>query len=266
MTDIIKSDKIRRSDFVFNLSFTTLGGLYIFLIAAMLAADFACVRKGDFISTLAKPEIRYALKLSLLSSTFSSIIAILISIPIGYIMSRRKFRGKSIIEGLLDVPFVLPPVVAGLSLLLLFRFMPDSIKDKVIFEIPAVILAQILIITAFGVRIIKVAFDQIPVRYERVALTLGCTEWQAFRRIMLPQAKKSIISAIALCWAKALGEFGPILVFAGATRMKTEVLTTSVYLELSSGDVEIAVAISIIMITVSAVVLFVVRRYGTGAL
>ena len=266
MNENTKAENIQRSDFIFHLSFGLIGGLYIFLIVAMLIADFACVRKADFIDTLTKPEIRYALKLSLLSSAFSSVIALLFSIPIGYIMSRWTFRGKSVIEGLLDVPFVLPPVVAGLSLLLLFRFFPDFIKDRVIFEIPAVILAQILIITAFGTRILKVAFDQIPVRYEKLALTLGCNEWQAFSKVMLPQAKKSIITAIALCWAKALGEFGPILVFAGATRMKTEVLTTSVYLELSSGNVETAVAISIMMITVSAVVLFVVRRYGTGVL
>jgi len=254
----------KNPDLLFIPLLWMIGGLYVVLILAMLLADLLYVKGGDFVSVLVKPEIRYAVKLSLLSSALSSGLAVVISLPLGYLMSRQKFRGKSVIEVILDIPVVLPPVVVGLSLLLLFRLLPSGISDLFIFEVPAVIVAQVAVITAFGVRMMKVAFDQIDPRQEQVALTLGCSRWQAFTGVLLPQAKKSIISSLALCWAKSLGEFGPILVFAGATRMKTEVMTTSVYLELSTGNIETAVAVAIMMIILSSAVLFVVRRYGAA--
>jgi molybdate transport system permease protein len=105
-------------------------------------------------------------------------------------------------------------------------------------------------------------FDEIPRRQEQVALTLGCTRSQAFWRIALPQARRGLITAATLSWARSLGEFGPILIFAGATRMRTEVLPTSVFLELSVGQVEAALAVSMLMIIAAAVVLVTLRAFG----
>jgi molybdate transport system permease protein len=110
----------------------------------------------------------------------------------------------------------------------------------------------------------RVAFDQIDPRAEEVARTLGCTRGQAFLQIALPQAWRGMMAAITIAWARALGEFGPILVFAGATRMRTEVLSTSVFLELSIGQLDAAVAVSLMMVAMAAVVLLVLRLLGTG--
>jgi molybdate transport system permease protein len=97
-------------------------------------------------------------------------------------------------------------------------------------------------------------------------LTLGCNRAQAFWLVVLPEARSGLLTAATLAWARSLGEFGPVLVFAGATRQRTEVLPTSIYLELSVGNVEGAVAVSLLMIVVALVVLFVVRVFGRGEL
>ena len=108
----------------------------------------------------------------------------------------------------------------------------------------------------------RVTFDQIDPRREQVALTLGCRRSQAFFRVVLPEARPGVVTAGCLAWARSLGEFGPILVFAGATRMKTEVLSTSVWLELQVGGVEQAVAVSLMMVSAALLVLMATRFFG----
>ncbi len=105
-------------------------------------------------------------------------------------------------------------------------------------------------------------FEQINPRQEQVALTLGCNRSQAFWLVVLPEAKRGMLTAATLAWARSLGEFGPILIFSGATRNKTEVLSTSVFLELSIGNIEAAVAVSMIMVLSAVAVLIIVRIYG----
>jgi molybdate transport system permease protein len=118
---------------------------------------------------------------------------------------------------------------------------------------------------AFAVRTMRVTFEQQSPRTEQVARTLGCTLGQAFWRVSLPEAMPGVVSAAALAWARALGEFGPVLVFAGVTRGRTEVMTTTVFLELSVGNVQAALAVSVLMIGVSAAVLAVLRLAGPKA-
>ena len=158
---------------------------------------------------------------------------------------------------------MLPPIVIGVSLLILFNFPPFSwASSMVVFEIPAVILAQFTTAAAFAVRTMRVVFDQIPIRFEEVAMTLGCSRRQAFWEVVLPQARWGVLAAGSLAWARSLGEFGPILVFAGATRLRTEVLSTSVYLELQAGNLKGMLAVSLIMIAAASVVLVLARFLG----
>ena len=212
---------------------------------------------------LSKPEIRYSIALSLISCTVTAIISIWIAVPLGYLLSRYTFFGKGFIDAILDIPIILPPLVVGLSLLILFQFMPVAFRDAVVYQIPAVILAQVSVACAFAVRTMKAAFDQIDPRCEQVALTLGCSRAAAFSRVVLPEALPGMLTAGTLAWARALGEFGPLLIFAGATRYKTEVLSTSVFLELSVGDLSAAVAISMIMVIAAVIVLILTRMWGT---
>lgn len=282
------------SDVPFYASFSFLGGVYIVLIIAMLAALFTHTSPWHIRSLLDAREVRYSINLSLISCTITSILALWVSVPIGYLMSRHRFRGKSIVDTILDIPIVLPPLVIGLCLLILFssplastmenqlhaleRLIADGIKAAtggritasptltfpVTYEVPAVILAQFMVAAAFAVRTMRVTFDQIHPRFEQVALTLGCSAGQAFWLVVFPQARRGLLAAGTLAWARSLGEFGPILIFAGATRMKTEVLPTTVFLEITVGNTEGAVAASLIMVIAAMIVLVVARVFGLG--
>ena len=219
-------------------------------------------KPNPLVQALRSRDIRFSIKLSLVSCTLTTLLSLWVAVPIGYMMSRFEFRGKPLIDTLLDIPIVLPPLVVGLSLLILFRYMPEWLSDTVVYKWPAVVLAQFMVACAFAVRTMRVTFDQIPQRFEQVALTLGCNRRRAFWRVIMPQAKGGLLAAGTLAWARALGEFGPILVFAGATRQKTEVLPTSAFLELQAGRTEGMLAISLIMIAAAVVVFIIARTLG----
>lgn len=252
-----------RSDTPFILGLCLLGGAYVLMIVLMIAADVAFTDKESIMAALATPEIQYSIKLSLISCTISTLLSVWVAVPIGYLMSRFEFRGKSLIDAILDIPIVLPPLVIGISLLILFNYPPFRwVSDQVVFEVPAVILAQFMVACAFAVRTMRVTFDQIPHRFEDVAMTLGCSRSQAFWKVIIPQAKHGVLAAATLAWARSLGEFGPILVFAGSTRMRTEVLPTSVYLEMQAGNTKGMLAVALIMIAAAAMVLIAARLFG----
>ncbi len=212
---------------------------------------------------LGKPEIRYSIKLTLISCTMTAILSLWVAIPIGYLMSRHRFPGRDLIDAVLDIPIVLPPLVVGLSLLILFQYASVGIREAVVYQIPAVIIAQFSVACAFAVRTMRATFDQIDARHEQVALTLGCSRMQAFSLVVVPEAKRGILTAATLAWARSLGEFGPLLVFAGTTRNKTEVLSTTVFLELNVGNLGAAVAVSLIMVAAAVMVLVLARAWGT---
>ncbi len=163
------------------------------------------------------------------------------------------------------MPIVLPPLVVGLCLLILFQTPPGRFVEQfmsVTYAIPSVILAQFAVSCAFATRVMRATFQQVPRRPEEVAMTLGCGRGQAFWRVTLPEARRGVVAAFTLAWARALGEFGPILVFSGATRFRTEVLSTTVFLELSVGDLRGALAVSLVMVAAAVIVLVLVRLYG----
>jgi molybdate transport system permease protein len=272
-------------DWPFFLGLGILGGTYLLLILLLLVADTFYTTFGELGRILVDPEIRYSLKLSLASCSITALLSLLVAIPIGFLLSqasrhlsayraahagarlpwhfRVKQAGFLLLDTLLDIPIILPPLVIGLSLLILFRIPPFKWIDRqVTYEIPAVILAQFMVAAAFAVRTMRVTFDQINPRREQVALTLGCHRAQAFLRVVLPEARRGILAAATLAWARALGEFGPILVFAGATRLRTEVLSTTVFLELSIGRLEAAVAVSLLMVAAAILVLVLTRLFG----
>ena len=254
-----------RSDRPFYFCLWLLGGVYIFLILAMLVADAGFTSPAHLWQALQSAEIRYAVKLSLISCSLTTILSLWVAVPIGYLMARSSFPGKALLDAILDIPIVLPPLVIGLSLLILFQTTPGKWIESVVpvtYAIPSVILAQFMVACAFAVRTMRATFEQINPRQEQVALTLGCRRSQAFWMVVLPEAKRGVLTAATLAWARSLGEFGPILIFSGATRMRTEVLPTTVFLELSVGNIEAAVAVSLLMVVAAVAVLVVIRFYG----
>ncbi len=254
-----------RSDVPFLVALAVMGGFYVLLIVGMLLADILSTTPGHLWALLKNRDIRYSIKLSLISCTITAILSVWVAVPLGYLLSRYQFRGKALLDVLLDIPIVLPPLVIGLCLLILFSTPPGRGVQRfvqVTYAIPSVIIAQFAVAAAFAVRTMRVAFDQISPRQEQVALTLGCSRSQAFWRVVLPQARQGVLTAGTVAWARAMGEFGPVLVFSGTTRGYTEVLPTTVFLELSTYSLEGAVAVSVLMVIVALVVLLIVRVYG----
>ncbi len=253
-----------RSDAPFYAVMIALSAFYVFMIVAMVAADLGYTTPDRLLSVIVdSPYIRQSIRLSLISCTITAILSVWVAVPIGYLMARHRFRGKALVDTILDIPIVLPPLVVGLSLLILFQYRPFAwIADRVVFEVPAVILAQFMVACAFSVRTMRIAFEQISPRPEQVALTLGCTRNQAFWSVVLPEARGGVLTAGTLAWARALGEFGPILIFAGSMRGNTEVLPTTVFLEFQAGNLHEALAVSIVMIIVAMIVLIVTRMFG----
>lgn len=254
-----------RGDAGFLIALAAAGGLYLLLIAAMIVATARFTGPHDWLAALASPEIRFSLGLSLVSSTLAALLSMLVAVPLGYLLARTRFRGKALVDALVDVPLVLPPLVVGLSLLLLFQTPLGAAAQRIVpvtYEIPAVVLAQFAVAAALAVRVMRVTFERIDPGGEQIAQTLGASRRQAFFAVTLPQARAGVVSAAGLAWARSLGEFGPVLVFAGATRMKTEVLPTTIYLELSVGRIESAAAVSLLMVAAAIAVLLLLRRFG----
>lgn len=257
-----------RPDWPFFAGLAILSSVYLLLIVAMLVADLSFTTPHHLLRALGSPEIQYSIKLSLITCTLTTLLSLWIAVPTGYLMSRYRFPGKRLMDAILDIPIVLPPLVIGLSLLILFQTSVGRAIQQIVpvtYAIPSIILAQFAVACAFAVRTMLVTFDQISPRCEQVALTLGCNRSQAFWRVALPEARRGVLTAATLAWARALGEFGPILIFSGATRMRTEVLPTTVFLELSIGNIEAAVAVSLIMIVAALAVLTMARVFGLRA-
>ena len=143
------------SDRGFYLALIALGGSYVFLVVALLIGDLLYTNPGEIRDALNDPHIRFAIRLSLLTSTTTAILAVWVAVPLGYLLSRTEFRGKAVVDTLVDIPIVLPPIVIGLSLLILFQLPPGRWVERVIpvtYHFPAIILAQFTAATAFAVR------------------------------------------------------------------------------------------------------------------
>lgn len=208
----------------------------------------------------------FSIKLSLVTSLITSVIAILIAIPSAYALSRYKFKLFAFVDTVIDLPIVVPPLIAGLALLIFFKQSPigNAINDivPIVFTKTGIIVAQFFVASAFSIRALKATFDQINPRFEAVARSLGCTSWQAMWRIALPLAKNGIIAGLVMTWARALGEFGPIMMLAGATPGKTDVLSVAAFLSMSSGKVEVSIAIVVLMVLVATATLITFKKLG----
>ena len=238
-----------------------LGVGYLILLLGLLIVESTYTSPLIVMDILTQPTIRSSFILTFVSSFMGTIAAILVAVPCSYILSRFHFAGRNLVLALLDVPQVLPPLVLGLCLLILFQAFPfSSISEYIVYQVPAVFLAHFVVATACAEPILRSTFEQVDPRAENFALTLGCSRWQAFRQVTLAESRAGIVNATAMAWARCFGCFGPLLVFAGVTRNKTEVLATTIYLELNAGEIEVAVATSLLMILSSSLVLISVRR------
>lgn len=237
--------------------------LIVFFIGIVISA-FTYTDLDTFVSTLLSSEILFAIRLSLTTATIAAVIAILVAVPVAYAISQTEFPGKQIVDTLLDLPIVISPIALGACLLVFFNTpIGAGINQNVVgfvFAVPGIILAQITVVTALAIRLLKSTFDGIDPRYEQVGRTLGCSKFEVFFRVTLPLARNGLIAAGILTWARAVGEFGATVTLAGATTMKTETLPVAIFLSLASADVEKAIAVIFVLIIISVVALFAIRQ------
>ena len=249
----------------FWLAFACITGVYLLFWSLLLAALAAYGTTDHWLAAVMQREVRFSAWLSLTTSTIAAALAVIVALPTAYLLARRRFPGKALIDAALDVPIVLPPMVVGLCLLIFFQTSLGRAIERWLpftFTVAGLILAQFTVAAAFAIRTLRGTFDHLSARPEEVSLTLGATPWQAFRHVALPSARRGIVAAYCIAWARSLGEFGPILVFVGATRMKTEVLPTTIWVELSTGHLETAAAVSLMMVLLAVIVLVAVRATG----
>lgn len=239
---------------------------YPLLLAALAFSTVAFPRDVGLWAPWQDPALRFAAGLSLVTSLASGIIGLAVALPCGYVMSRYRFPGWRLVDILLYLPIVLPPLVIGVSLLIFFRTPLGRLIEEhgitFTFAVPGIILAQTVVGASYAVRIVKLAFDGASPRRAGIARTLGASRWQAFWRIEFSEARSGLLEAFVLSWATALGAFGPVALFCGTTRMRTEVLSSSIFLEFSIGHLDRALVLSIWIGAFTAIVLLVTRLFG----
>jgi len=251
------------------LKVVTIGtGLFLSaFIVSLLVCVVTHTTPGALMESLASEEIRFAIRMSLVTSVISTALCILVSVPSAYALARYRFPGRSLLNTILDAPLALPPLVAGVALLIFFgtTSLGKGLSDaglRFVFTPKGIVLAQFLVNVPFMFRILRATFQGVNPRYEYVAKTLGATDVQAFWRVALPMARNGLVAGAIITWCKGIGEFGAALMVAGATRMKTETLPISLYLNMSCGELPMAIAAATLLIAISLVSLFVFERYS----
>jgi len=246
--------------------------VFIIFVLTLIVTDVFYIDRKTIVKVLTSKFIRHAAWMSIWTSFTTTFIALFFAVPVGYALSRFRFPGRILADAIMDLPIVFPPLVAGLTLLVFFsqtapgRWIQEDLGIEFVFQPKGIVLCQFVAAASFAIRSAKTAFDGVDRRYENVALTLGCTQWASFRRVCLPLARNGIIAGGILTWARAFGLFGPLMIFVGSFRGRTEVLSTTIFLEQSIGNLEVALAIALLLIFIALIAVISIRLIGGSAM
>jgi molybdate transport system permease protein len=226
---------------------------------------------GNVLNVITSKSSLDALQLSLIASLSSTALALLFGFPLAWLLARGQFRGKVLVRGLVTLPMVLPPVVGGIALLLAYgrRGIIGEPLDKAFgislpFTLAGVIVAESFVAMPFFVITAESGLRSMNRRLEDAARSLGAKRLTVFRRVTLPLIWPSLAAGLVLTWARALGEFGATITFAGNLPGKTQTMPLAIYISQSSGKTDEAIALSLILVLVSLVVM-IFRRQTSGA-
>ena len=220
---------------------------------------------------LARPETVDALRLSLVSASLATTVCILLGVPLAWLLARGAFPGRGLLRALVTVPLVLPPVVGGVALFTALgregiagRYLDAWFGLTLPFTTAAVVVAEAFVALPFLVLAVEGALRGVDRRFEDAAATLGASQWYTFRRVTLPLVAPGVAAGAVLCWARALGEFGATITFAGNFPGTTRTMPVEVYLALQR-DPDAAIALSLVLLLVSVTVLALLRDRWLGA-
>jgi molybdate transport system permease protein len=225
---------------------------------------------SDLGPQLTAPGVGDALRLSLLSATVATLLSLVMGVPLAWVLARSRIRGRSILRALVTVPLVLPPVVGGVALFLVLgrqgllgRWLFERFDVTIPFTTAAVVIAETFVAMPFLVISVEGALRAADARFEDAAATLGAGRWTTFRRVTLPLVAPGIAAGAVLCWARALGEFGATITFAGNFPGTTQTMPLAVYLALQR-DPEAAIVLSLVLLGVSLATLLLLRDRWLG--
>lgn len=251
----------RRADLPLILAGLPLLMLFVLPLVALALR----VNPAQFLANLASPAVIQAIWISLVTSTAATALAMLTGLPLAYLLARRQFYGRTLIDTLIDLPMVLPPSVAGIALLVafgrrgLFGQYLDDMGISIAFTQTAVILAQVFVAAPFFVKAAISALGGVDRELEHAAALDGAGTNQVFRFVTLPLALPVLFAGAVMTWARALGEFGATIIFAGNFPGRTQTMPLAIYLGFEL-DMGIALTLALILLVVSFGVLFTVKR------
>jgi molybdate transport system permease protein len=245
-----------------------------FLLVPLVAIFIRVLPTGTVGDSLRDPVVHEALRLSLITTTCTLLVAIVLGTPTAWLLARYRFPGREALDTLIDLPMVLPPAVAGVALLMAFGrrgvlgpFLSDTFGLEIPFTTIAVILAQAFVATPFYVKAAKAGFESVDRDLEHVSATLGISRLQTFWSVTVPLALPALLGGAVMAWARALGEFGATIMFAGNLMGRTQTMPLAIYQTMESGRLNAALVLSGILIIVSFSVLIAFKalaRYATG--
>lgn len=225
---------------------------------------------SDVGTILGSADVRQALKLSLICSLFATALSVVFGLPLAWLLARRRFVGRSVVRALCTLSMVLPPVVGGVALLyalgrrgLFGQWLDRWFDVRLPFTSAGVVIAQTFVAMPFFVVTVEAALRQADSGHDDAARTLGASSWYSFRRVTLPAVRSALIAGAVLSWARAFGEFGATIMFAGSFPGRTQTLPLSVYLALDT-DPQQAIVIALLMVAVSFAVLVALRDRWLG--
>ena len=254
---------------VSGLAVAALALLAGFISVPLLSLVIWTISRGAW-SAMASPAAIEALLLSARTTTITLVILILLGTPAAYVLSRADFFGKRVVNTLIDIPIVLPPSAAGIALLLAFGRMGvvgehlQAFGITISFTTAAVVMAELFVATPFYVRQAVIGFNAVDRRVEEAALVDGATRSTTFLKITAPLASPALIAGAITAWARALGEFGATIIFAGSFQGVTRTVPLAVFAELET-DFDAAVALSVLVLGFAFAVILAVRYLGARA-
>ncbi len=250
---------------IFKLILIGITGLVTLLLVLTIGSLLFVPSLTGIWKHLGDPELIYALKLSLWTAGTATILVMLAAVPVGYTMSRFRFAGRRLVKTVLDLPIAFPELVLGLCLLLFFgsNHVAAILKRAgidLVFTRQGIVAAQFFTALPYTIRILQTTFDYVHPRYELVSRSLGYTHFETFLKVVLPMARKGILAAAVIAFARSIGAFGAVLILAGGTYMKTEVLPIALFLNISFGNLDMAVTAGILMLAVSFFAIYIFEK------
>lgn len=241
--------------------------MVLFLVLPLAGLFGRVVSTGGFLDALRRPIAAEALRLSLVTTAVVLALAVVFGSPLAIRLARKRFRGAMAIDTLVDLPMVLPPAVAGIALLLTFgrRGLFGSYLSAIGVELPftsaAVVMASLFVAAPFFIRAARAGFMGVPREVEEAAMVEGASSWQVFRHVTAPLAMPALAAGAVMCWARALGEFGATIMFAGSFQGHTQTMPLAIYAALEQ-DLDAAISLCWVLLAVSLALLLVLRTWA----